>query len=98
MPGIGFLVRQENRPKLLVTVNSTDLLFENIFFKGISIHTDMMKITDCRLHDPQTAQSFISYLPVTHVSDLEYRVTQQVDLQVLLISRQKLCFSTRRIH
>ena len=32
IPGIGFLVRQENRPKLLETYNSTNLLFENLFF------------------------------------------------------------------
>ena len=34
IPGIGFLVRGEDRPKLLETRDSTDLLFENIFFKG----------------------------------------------------------------
>ena len=41
IPGIGYLQRQENRPRLLVISHSSDILVERLFFKGVQRGLDL---------------------------------------------------------
>jgi polygalacturonase len=81
IPGVGYLMRQENRPRLLHITNSKDVLVENIFFKDPPYWTTMLsgmtnlEVRNCKIEAWRVSQDTHSVIDLTAFNTDGFDVT-----------------------
>jgi hypothetical protein len=81
LPGIGYLMRQENRPRLFEIANGKDILVENLFFKDSAYWTfwvhsvDGLEVRFCKIEARRTEKDDHDLIDITAFNTDGYDVT-----------------------